>query len=193
MSNHTFHSVPNCTKCASIHPLISSLQHSEGEEPGPSQGHRALHHCGMMGSSCLCQPASQPGTARVHVAAVTLTERREEGTGAPLPRSNWYQMVPPLWGPDLRAGSVPGHLRAGLEDGQTAVFCQRAHGPQRSSLSAYTIIRQDAWSEARKVQHCTKPQHRFSDTLDLKTRKCSWDVPKPDTAGQRHNDHHDGI
>ncbi|KAL7392326.1 hypothetical protein ABVT39_023093 [Epinephelus coioides] len=133
-----FRSVTSRTKCASIHPLISSLRHSEGEEPGLSQGHRALHHCGMMGSSCPCQAASQPGTARVRLASLTLTERREEGTGAPLPLGNWYQMVPPLWGPDLRAGRVPGHLRAELEDGQTAVFCQWARGPRRSSFSAHT-------------------------------------------------------
>lgn len=91
-----------------------------------------------MGSSCSCQPASQPGIARVHVAGVTVTERRQEGTGGPLPLGNWYQMVPPLWGPDLRAGRVPGHLRADLEDGQTAVFCQWARGPRRSSFSAHT-------------------------------------------------------
>ena len=135
---HMFRSVTSRTKCASIHPLISSLQHIGGAEPGPCQGHRALHHCGMMGSSCPCQAASQRGAARVRLAGVTLTESGEEGTGGPLPLGNWYQMVPPLWGPDLRAGRVPGHLRAGLEDGQTAVFCQWARGPGRSSFSAHT-------------------------------------------------------
>lgn len=62
---HMLRSVTSRTKCASIHPLISSLQHSDGEEPGLSQGHRALHHCGMMGSFCPCQPAGQelPGFA----------------------------------------------------------------------------------------------------------------------------------
>lgn len=98
--------------------------------PGPSP----LWHDGYL----LPVPASRPGTARVRVAGITLTERREEGTGAPLPLGNWYQMVPPLWGPDLRAGRVPGRLRADLEDGQTAVFCQWARGPPRSSFSAHT-------------------------------------------------------
>lgn len=131
-----FRSVTSHTKCAPINPLINSLQHSEREEPGPSQGQQALRHSGMMGSSCSGRPASQLGAAWLHVASITLTERREEGTDAPLPLGNWYQMVPPLWGPDLRAGRVPGHLRADLEDGQTAVFCQWAHGPPRSSFSA---------------------------------------------------------
>lgn len=158
--HHMFRTVTSCTKCTSIHPLISSLQHSEREEPGLSQGHQALHHCGMMGSSCLCQPASQPGTARVHEAAVTLTERREGSTDAPLPLSNWYQMVPPLWGPDLRAGRVPGHLRADLEDGQTAVFCQWARGPRRSSFSAHT--------------------QSFSRRLGLKPGMCSTELYKND-------------
>lgn len=139
LNQQMFHSVTACTKCASIHPLTSSLQHSEREEPGLSQGHRALHHWGMMGSSCPCQPASQPGTAQVCLASITLTEKREEGTGSPLLLGNWYQMVPPLWGPDLRTGRVPGHLRVELEDGQTAVFCQWACGPQRSSFSAHTL------------------------------------------------------
>ncbi|KAI9537108.1 hypothetical protein NQZ68_028237 [Dissostichus eleginoides] len=137
---HMFRSVTSCTKCASIHRLISSLQHSEGEGRGGaglSQGHWALHHCGMMGSSCPGQAASQPRTARVCLASPTLTERREEGTGAPLPLCNWYQMVPPLLGPDLRAGTVPGHLRAGLEDGQTAVFyCRKGSGREFQSLGA---------------------------------------------------------
>lgn len=140
LTQHMFRSVTSHTKCAFIHRLINSLQHSEREEPGLSQGHRALHHCGMMGSSCSCWPASQLGTAWLHVASITLTERREEGTDAPLPLGNWYQMVPPLWGPDLRAGRVPGHLRADLEDGQTAVFCQWARGPRRSSFSTHTVI-----------------------------------------------------
>lgn len=48
-----------------------------------SQGHQALHHSGMMGSSCLCQPVSQPGTALACLANITLTERREGGTSNP--------------------------------------------------------------------------------------------------------------
>lgn len=76
-------SFSHCTKCVSIHPLTSSEQHSKGEEASTSQGQRALHHFGMMGSSCPCQPTSQPGTAQVHLASVTLTEKREEGTGTP--------------------------------------------------------------------------------------------------------------
>lgn len=110
-----------------IHPSsYYTLQHSKEEEPGLSQGHQALHHSGMMGSAYSCQPASQLGTAWLHTDSITLTERREKGTNDPLLHGNWYQMVPPLSGPDLRAGRVPGHLRANLEDGQTAVFCQWA-------------------------------------------------------------------
>lgn len=67
----------------SIHPLISSLELIEGggahpvsRSPGPSPG-------GMMGSSCLCQPVSRPGTVLVCLANITLTERREGGTGNP--------------------------------------------------------------------------------------------------------------
>lgn len=161
LTQHMLLSGTSYTKCAFIHPLINSLQHSEREEPGRSQGHKALHHCGMMGSSCSCWPARQLGTAWLHVASITLTERRKEGTDAPLLLGNWYQMVPPLWGPDLRAGRVPGHLRADLEDGQTAVFCQWARGPRRSSFSTHTVTysrrrngpKPESCSIVQKLQH----------------------------------------
>lgn len=73
------------TKCASIHSSSykQSRTHWGGEEPILSQGHQALHHGGMMGSSCLCQPVSRPGTVLVCLANITLTERREGGTGNP--------------------------------------------------------------------------------------------------------------
>ncbi|KAK5932001.1 hypothetical protein CgunFtcFv8_003741 [Champsocephalus gunnari] len=128
---HMFRSVTSCTKCASIHRLISSLQHSEGEGSGLSQGHRALHHCGMMGSSCPGQAASQPRTARVCLASPTLTERREEGTGAPLPLCNWYQMVPLLLGPDLSRQSprTPQSRAGGRADS-----CLLSVGPRTSKI-----------------------------------------------------------
>ncbi len=117
----------------------SAAQQGGGARPvSRSPGPSPLWHDGKL----LPVPASQPASQELprFMWPVTLTERREEGTGAPLPLGNWYQMVPPLWGPDLRAGRVPGHLRADLEDGQTAVFCQWAHGPRRSSFSAHAVI-----------------------------------------------------